>query len=136
MSRLCLFIIAAIIVLPCISYALNIEDKLTDPALESRARALFHEIRCMVCAGESIADSRAEHAKELRAVVRDKIKTGATDKQTIDYLTARYGDQALMQPPLKPATYLLWFGPVAMLLIGAIVMFLTKIRRPNIHDFD
>lgn len=105
------------------SYALNIENKLENPALEQRAQILFHNIRCMVCAGESIADSRVDLAKDLRAIVREKIKDNYTNNQILDYIALRYGDTVLMQPPLKPATYLLWYGPVIILLAGFIGIF-------------
>jgi len=104
--------------------ALNIEDKLEDPALEKRAEEVFSNIRCMVCAGESIADSRADLAKDLRAVVRTKIKEDYTNNQVLDYVSQHYGDSILMRPPLNPNTYLLWFGPLIILATGFAIMLL------------
>jgi cytochrome c-type biogenesis protein CcmH len=111
--------------------ALNIENKLEDPALEMRAGQVFTGIRCMVCAGESIADSRADLAKDLRAVVRAKIKENYTNNQILDYVAQRYGDAILMRPPLIPGTYVLWFGPLIILATGFAVMllFIKKNRR-------
>ncbi len=108
--------------------ALNIEEKLDDTVLEARAQDLFHSLRCVVCAGESIADSRVEIAKDLRAIIRDKVKQGASTQEILSFAAARYGDTILMQPPFKPTTYLLWFGPVILLLMGFIAILLI-IRR-------
>jgi cytochrome c-type biogenesis protein CcmH len=111
--------------------ALNIENKLKNPALEQRAQDIFRNIRCMVCAGESIADSRVDLAKDLRKLVREKIEDGYTTKQILEYATLRYGDIILMQPPLKPATYLLWYGPLFILLAGFIVVLFSLSKHKN-----
>src|SRR3546814_6727246 len=88
------------------------------PVLEQRARDLSAEIRCVVCQNESIDSSNAEIARELRLLVRERLVAGNSDQQVLDYLVARYGDFVLLRPPMKPATYLLWFGPFLILLIG------------------
>lgn len=94
---------------------------LSDPAQETRARALQKELRCVVCQGESIDDSNAPIAADIRHLIRIRIVAGETDEAIKSYLVSRYGDFILMAPPLKPATWLLWFGPVAVLLGGAAV---------------
>lgn len=93
---------------------------LPDVVQETRARALFGEIRCMVCQSETIADSNAEVAADMRAGVRQQIASGASDEQIKLGLAARYGNGILMKPPLKNNTLLLWFGPWLVLFFGAI----------------
>ena len=93
-------------------------EMLTDPALEARARVLGKELRCLVCQNQSIDDSDAELARDLRRVVRDRLVAGDSDAQVIAYVTERYGDFVLLNPPVKPATWLLWFGPAIVLLGG------------------
>ncbi len=91
---------------------------LTDPAMETRARALQQELRCVVCQGESIDESNAPIAADIRRLIRDRIQAGDSDVQIKEYLVGRYGDFVLMKPPLEPNTWLLWFGPFAVLLAG------------------
>jgi cytochrome c-type biogenesis protein CcmH len=91
---------------------------LTDPAMENRARVLQKELRCVVCQGESIDESNAPIAADIRRLIRDRIKAGDSDAQIKDYLVGRYGDFVLMKPPLEPNTWLLWFGPLAILFLG------------------
>lgn len=102
--------------------AVEPDEILADPALEQRARTLSAEIRCVVCQNESIDSSNAEIARELRLLVRERLVAGDTDQQVFDYLVARYGDFVLLRPPMKPSTYLLWFGPLAILLLGIIAV--------------
>src|SRR3546814_10231566 len=99
--------------------------------LEQRARDLSAEIRCVVCQNESIDSSNAEIARELRLLVRERLVAGDSDQQVLDYLVARYGDFVLLRPPMKPATYLLWFGPFLILLIGggAVFIYFRCLRR-------
>lgn len=98
-------------------------EMLPDPALEARARTLGKELRCLVCQNQSIDDSDAELARDLRRVVRDRLVAGDSDAQVIDYVTQRYGDFVLLKPPVKPATWLLWFGPLVVLLGGGALLF-------------
>ncbi len=107
------------------SPALAVEpsEMLDDPALEQRARDLSAEIRCVVCQNESIDSSNAEIAHELRVLVRERLVAGDSDQEVLDYLVARYGDYVLLRPPMKPQTYLLWFGPFVVLLFGALGVF-------------
>lgn len=95
------------------------DEMLEDPAQEARARDLAKELRCLVCQNQSIDDSDAPLAADLRRVVREQILAGANDVEIKQYLTERYGDFVLLTPPVKPATYLLWAGPFALLVIGA-----------------
>jgi cytochrome c-type biogenesis protein CcmH len=95
------------------------DEMLPDPTQEARARALSRELRCLVCQNESIDDSNADLAADLRRLVRQRIAAGDSDEQVKRYLVARYGEFVLLKPPVEPATYLLWFGPPAVLLLGA-----------------
>ena len=97
-------------------------EMLQDPALEARARALGRELRCLVCQNQSIDDSDADLAKDLRHLVRERLQAGDSDGEIKTFLVARYGDFVLLQPPVRPATYLLWFGPAAVLLLGGITV--------------
>jgi cytochrome c-type biogenesis protein CcmH len=92
-------------------------EMLPDAALEARARALGKELRCLVCQNQSIDDSDADLAHDLRQIVRERLVAGDSDAQVIDYVTQRYGDFVLLKPPVKPSTWLLWFGP-ALVLVG------------------
>ena len=108
---------------------------LDDPVLESRARDLARQIRCLVCQNESIFDSDADLAKDLRQIVRERIILGESDLAVTDYLVARYGDFVLLKPPIKPKTYLLWFGPALIMLFGGIgvVRFLKRTGAKGRH---
>jgi cytochrome c-type biogenesis protein CcmH len=97
-------------------------EMLPDPALEARARALGKELRCLVCQNQSIDDSDADLARDLRRVVRDRLVAGDSDAQVMEYVTERYGDFVLLKPPVKPSTWLLWFGPVVVLLGGGALL--------------
>src|SRR5262249_39845013 len=94
-----------------------------------RARDLSREIRCVVCQSQSVADSDADIAKELRAMIREQIQAGKSDQEIRDYLVARYGDFVLFDPPFKATTYVLWIGPFAVLAIGGIGVALYFRRR-------
>ena len=104
------------------------DEPLGDPALEARARALHAELRCMVCQGQSIADSNAPLAQDMRAIVRERIAAGEGDDAVRGFLTDRYGDYVLLDPPVKPETYALWFGPAAVFVLGAGIAFVL-LRR-------
>jgi cytochrome c-type biogenesis protein CcmH len=93
-------------------------EMLQDQALEARARTLGKELRCLVCQNQSIDDSDAELAKDLRQVVRERLVAGDSDEQVLTFVTQRFGDFVLLKPLVKPATWLLWFGPAAMLAVG------------------
>ena len=106
-----------------------------DPQLEKRVLNLSQELRCLVCQNETIAESRADLANDLRAQIREQMKAGKSDKEIVAYLTERYGDFILYRPPVKPITYLLWFGPFVMLIGGLVFLFRQlKQRRKLIAD--
>ena len=104
----------------------------SDPAMEARARNLQRQLRCLVCQGESIDESGATLAADLRHLVRQQIADGKSDSQIKDYLVARYGDFILMQPPLQADTYFLWLAPFIVLLgAGGIAFWVIRRARPS-----
>jgi cytochrome c-type biogenesis protein CcmH len=105
------------------------DERLADPALEARARVLSQELRCLVCQNQSIDDSNADLAHDLRVLVRERLAAGDSDAQVLAYLTSRYGDYVLLRPPVKPATWLLWFGPPLLLVAGLLALLLSWRRR-------
>jgi cytochrome c-type biogenesis protein CcmH len=107
--------------------AVQPDEVLPDPALETRARALSRELRCMVCQNQSIDDSDAPLARDLRILVRDRLKAGDSDRQVVDYLVDRYGEFVLLKPRVAWHTAVLWASPVLVLLIG--VLALVRLRR-------
>lgn len=102
-----------------------------DPVLEARLNNLAKELRCLVCQNETLADSRADLALDLRREIRDKMRQGMSDAQITEYLTQRYGDFVLYRPPVKTSTWLLWFGPFLLLIaaIAGLAYFLKRRRR-------
>lgn len=116
-----------------VSPAFAQEPQLADPALEQRARDLSREIRCVVCQSQSVADSDADIAQELRVLIREQIAAGKSDQEIRDYLVARYGDFVLFDPPFKASTYVLWIGPFAILLfaaVGVAIFFRRRAEEP------
>ncbi len=111
------------------SVAVEPAEMLSDPALEARARALSRELRCVVCQNESVDDSPAEVAHDIRRAVRERLVAGDTDRQVLDYMVARYGDYVLLQPPFKTRTLVLWLGTPLVLLAGAVGLWLAARRR-------
>ena len=113
-------ILAALLltVLSAPAFAVLPDEQLADPALEARARAVSQELRCLMCQNQSIDDSNAPIARDLRLLVRDRIKAGDSDAEVVRYLTDRYGDFVRLRPPFKPSTFLLWLTPPALLLIA------------------
>lgn len=107
-------------------------DRLANPRLEARAVALQRQLRCVVCQGESLDESNAPLAADLRRLIRQMIVAGRTDGQIENYLVARYGDFVLMKPPLEPETYLLWFGPLIVVMIGGAAAAAAVIRARRI----
>ena len=101
------------------AYAVQPDEIMADPAKESRARDLSRELRCMVCQNQSIDDSQAPLARDLRILVRERLQAGESDQQVINFLVARYGEFVLLRPRFSWHTALLWLGPAAVLLIGA-----------------
>ena len=121
MRRLMLLILvvfAALAALPAL--AVEPDEMLDDPALEARAREIGKGLRCVVCQNQSIDDSNAELAGDLRVLVRERLSAGDSDTQVIDYVVSRYGDYVLLKPPFKGTTYVLWFGPAVIFLFAAL----------------
>jgi cytochrome c-type biogenesis protein CcmH len=114
------FVLALIVFASLISsaHAVRPDEMLPDPALEARARDIGKDLRCLVCRNQSIDDSEADLAHDLRVLVRQRLTAGDTDRQVIDYVRSRYGDFVLLRPPFKLDTWLLWGGPGLVLLIG------------------
>jgi cytochrome c-type biogenesis protein CcmH len=127
-------IIAAFCLLAMPACAVQPDEILKDAALESRARALSQELRCMVCQNQSIDDSDAPLAKDLRVLVRERLTAGDSDRQVIDFLVARYGEFVLLRPRLNAHTVLLWLAPFAAIVAGGIglIMFLRRRSRAEL----
>ena len=124
---LCLLLLNALPLL-----AVESKEMLTDPALEARARNLSKELRCMVCQNQSIDDSEALLAHDLRVLVRERLKAGDSDAQVVNFLVARYGEFLLLRPPLAWHTAALWGLPPAALLIGIVTIVVIVRRRRNV----
>jgi cytochrome c-type biogenesis protein CcmH len=128
MSLLRLFVIALSLLAAAPAVAVQPDEMLANPTLEARARALSQELRCMVCQNESIDDSNAPLAHDLRVLVRQRIKAGDTDQQVLNFLVARYGEFILLKPPFNWSTALLWLlSP--LVLIGAGFGLVRTLRR-------
>jgi cytochrome c-type biogenesis protein CcmH len=112
--------------------AVQPDEILPNPALEARARSLSRELRCMVCQNQSIDDSDAPLARDLRVLVRDRLKAGDDDKQVLEFLTARYGDFVLLKPRLAWRTAALWGTPAALLILGGLGLVLFLRRRAGV----
>jgi cytochrome c-type biogenesis protein CcmH len=107
-----------------------------DPELERRAMALSNELRCLVCQNQTIADSNAPLAEDLRNQVREKMREGASDSEIIGFMVARYGDFVLYRPPFKATTLLLWLGPLLLLAIGSVVLLRRLLHRRSAEDVE
>lgn len=103
--------------------AVDPREMLADPALEHRAREIGKELRCLVCQNQSIDDSDADLARDLRIIVRERLKVGESDSQVLAFVTARYGDYVLLKPPFKLSTYALWFGPLVIFAAAVLAVF-------------
>lgn len=125
--RRALAIVGAVL---CLAAASDPADRLPDPAQEARARELFREVRCMVCQNESIDDSNAELAGDLRRLVRDEIKAGKTDDQVRDHLTGRYGEFVLLKPAFSWGNAVLWGAPFVVVILGLLLLFRSFRNRP------
>lgn len=111
------------------SVAVQPDEILSDAALETRARELSRELRCMVCQNQSIDDSDAPLAKDLRLLVRDRLKAGDSDQQIVDFIVARYGEFVLLKPRFAPHTLVLWFATPALFLAALLIIVLAYRRR-------
>ena len=110
--------------------AVDPSERLADPTLEARARTLGKSLRCLVCQNQSIDDSNADLAHDLRVLVRERLTAGDSDAQVLAFLQARYGDYVLLKPPVDPATWVLWFGPAAVLAVGIGVLVVRRRAVP------
>ncbi|TMH81715.1 MAG: cytochrome c-type biogenesis protein CcmH [Betaproteobacteria bacterium] len=104
-----------------------------DPVLEKRVMTLAEELRCLVCQNQTLADSNAPLAEDLRNQIRERMREGNSDAQVVEYLVARYGDFVLYRPPLKATTVLLWFGPLLLLAAGFAVLLRRLLRRRSME---
>lgn len=127
LTRLLALLVLAL--LPLLVAAKDAAPAVADPVLEARMLRIAAELRCLVCQNQTIADSHADLAQDLRRQVREMLVRGDSDQQIIDYMTARYGDFVLYRPPLKGSTALLWFGPVLLLLGGVTTLAIVLRRR-------
>ena len=110
-------------------YAVQVDEILPDARLEARARAISHDLRCMVCQNQSIDDSEAPLARDLRLLVRERLKAGDSDTQVVDYLVARYGEFVLLNPRMSWHTAILWAAPLTILIIGLFAIGFSFLRR-------
>ncbi len=132
MRGLVLIALLGALLLPRTGFAVTSDEMLKDPVLEQRARVLSQELRCMVCQNQSIDDSDAPLAKDLRLLVRERLVKGDSDRQVLDFLVTRYGSFVLLKPPLEISTLLLWGLPPAALLAGIAALFVMARRRKTI----
>ena len=138
MTKQLRFAVFGLILLSAAGPALSAKEaqpSAADSVLEERVMKLSRELRCLVCQNETLADSRADLAEDLRTQIREQMKAGKSDKEIISYLTTRYGKFILYNPPVDPTTYLLWFGPFVLLLGGLLLLFrYVKQRSTLITD--
>jgi len=117
-------------------HAVQPDEVLSDPKLEARARELSRELRCMVCQNQSIDDSDAPLARDLRLLVRERLKAGDSNRQVLDFLVARYGEFVLLKPSFNSHTLLLWLGPPFVLVFGAAALVMIARRRTTTKAGD
>jgi cytochrome c-type biogenesis protein CcmH len=132
MRRLATVALLAALLAPAAALAVQPDEILKDPALEARARHLSSELRCMVCQNQSIDDSEAPLARDLRLLVRERLTMGDSDNQVLNFLVVRYGEFVLLKPPLQVQTLLLWAAPPLLLLCGAIALVVGARRRKTV----
>jgi cytochrome c-type biogenesis protein CcmH len=129
-----LVLVAIVLVFACVSLAKEAQPA-ENAQIEQRMKSLTEQLRCLVCQNETLADSRADLAEDLRREIRKEIKAGKSDQEIIAFLTQRYGDFILYNPPVKSTTYLLWFGPFVVLLAGIAVLYrYLGMRKKMISD--
>ncbi len=124
-----LLVVLVLIFVSSLAFAVQPDEMLKDPTLEARARDLSSQLRCLVCQNESIDESDASLARDIRLLIRERITKGESNDQVRDFLVSRYGDFILLKPPLKPETILLWISAPAILLIGGLAIFLAARRE-------
>lgn len=109
-------------------------EMLADPALEARARDISKDLRCLVCQNQSIDDSDAQLARDLRVLVRQRLAAGSSNEEVVDYVVSRYGDFVLLRPPFKLSTYALWIGPAVIFAVGLLAIVVFYRRRAGITE--
>jgi cytochrome c-type biogenesis protein CcmH len=129
MRRAAVLFVMVLILLPTAVSTKEAQPLAEDPVLEARLMALAEKLRCLVCQNETLAASHAPLAIDLRQQMREQMKAGRTDQEIVTFLTDRWGDFVLFSPPVKLTTYLLWFGPFALLAAGIVVQFVYIRRR-------
>jgi cytochrome c-type biogenesis protein CcmH len=129
-------IAAALMIVATHSFAVLPEEVLPDPALEARARVISQDLRCLVCQNQSIDDSNAPLAKDLRVIVRERLTAGDSNEQVFGYVVSRYGNYVLLKPPLQADTFLLWASPFIILVIALSVALIYLRRRPAIESSE
>jgi cytochrome c-type biogenesis protein CcmH len=129
MRRLRALLLLAALLAALPAWAVEPDEMLKDPALEARARALSQNLRCLVCQNQSIDDSAAPLARDLRVLVRERLAAGDSDRQVLDFLVQRYGSFVLLKPPLGYQTYVLWFGPFVVLGLGIAALWWLGLHR-------
>ena len=135
MRRASLMLTLLCCLLPVAGWAKEAQPVADDPELEKRVMTLSEDLRCLVCQNETIAASHAPLAVDLRQQIREQLRAGKSDKEVIAFMTERYGDFVLFRPPVKATTYLLWFGPFALLGLGLVVQyFYLKRRREQMRE--
>jgi cytochrome c-type biogenesis protein CcmH len=137
-KRLTALLLAALLLAAPCAFAKEAVEVAANPALEARMMVMAAELRCLVCQNQTIADSHADLAVDLRNQIRDMMGKGQTDEQIRDYMTARYGDFVLYKPPFKPTTALLWVGPPLLLLaaLSGLFLMLRARQRASPESFD
>ena len=123
------WLVALLLLLAGTAHAVQPDEVLADAGLEARARAISEGLRCVVCQNQSIDDSDAPLAKDLRLVVREQLQLGKSDAEVTAYVVSRYGNFVLLKPPVEPATWALWAGPFAVLIIGSAGMAVWSRQR-------
>ncbi len=132
MRRVVFIALLTALLMPFHALAVQPDEILKDPALETRARTLSQELRCMVCQNQSIDDSDAPLARDLRLLVRERLVKGDSDKQVLDFLVERYGNFVLLKPPVEPQTLLLWTVSPLMLIVGIVALVVMARRRRSV----
>jgi len=135
MTALVLFMLCLALMMPTISWSKEAIPLAEDPEVEARMLELTENLRCLVCQNETIAGSRADFSNDIRREIREQIKANKSDQEIFDFMVERYGDFVLYDPPVKPTTLFLWFGPLAIFVIGmiALILYLRR-RRVQIED--
>ncbi len=135
MTALVLLMLCLALMMPTISWSKEAIPIAEDPEVEARMLELTENLRCLVCQNETIAGSRADFSNDIRREIREQIKANKSDQEILDFMVERYGDFVLYDPPVKPTTLFLWFGPLAIFVIGmiALILYLRR-RRVQIED--